>query len=146
MSNRTNQVEVKVPRVEFLDQADFDHFIRYVEDRNLVQVSRKFPPYQRDVAHWAEDARATAFEAQYGQVTGLLRSVVAEAVERAYRVELAGLIVDASGQAEFGVEPDLIAQMKQPAALYAKCLGAQAIKNVIEANLKELTAELGASQ
>ncbi|HSS09022.1 MAG TPA: ATP-binding protein [Acidimicrobiales bacterium] len=118
------------PKVEFLDpdEVDFDDYIRYIENANTVQVSRLFPPYHRDVARWAAS-------------TSYLPSIVADAVEAAYGVELAALIIDANGQAQYGLEPEFVAALKEPAALYAKCLSVQAIEKTIATNLAAIAAE-----
>jgi hypothetical protein len=126
------------PNVEFIDpptsqemassgyEADFrtTTFIRYTENSNLIQVSRLFPPYVRDVARWA------------AEMTDLSVDVVASAVEIAYGVELAAAIIDANGQDQHGLEPAFIEKMKEPPALYAKCLGVQSLERTIEANLR----------
>jgi hypothetical protein len=119
------------PNVEFLDaeQVEFDHFIRYAENSNTVQVSRLFPPYVRDVARWAADSEHSV-------------DLVTQAVEEAYGIELAAAIVDANGQKQHGIDPDFIDEMKKPAALYLKCCGVQALEKMIEAKLHAQVAAL----
>jgi hypothetical protein len=119
------------PNVEFLDadQVEFDHFIRYAENSNTVQVSRLFPPYVRDVARWAADSEHSV-------------EIVTQAVEEAYGIELAAAIVDANGQKQHGIDAGFIEQMKEPASLYVKCCGVQALEKMIEAKLQTQVAAL----
>jgi hypothetical protein len=121
------------PNVEFLDaeQVEFDHFIRYAENSNTVQVSRLFPPYIRDVARWGAESEHSV-------------EIVTHAVEEAYAIELAAAIVDANGQKQHGIDAGFIEQMKEPAALYVKCCGVQALEKMIEAKLQTQVAALRA--
>jgi hypothetical protein len=121
--------KVVTPTVQFVEEIEGDGPIKYFANNNIVHVLVSFAPYVRDVARWSAETDHPV-------------TVVENAVQTAYAVELAATIVDANGQNRYGIAPEMVALMKEPAALYAKCLGVQSIEKTIEANLAAIVAGL----
>ena len=118
--------KVVTPSVVFVDAKEMpdDHpHIMWVETKSMVQISREFPPFVREVQRWIEK-------------TEHKKSVVRAAIESAYQVEYAAHIIDANGQRAAKLDAEQIEQLKSDMALYAKALGCQSLSETILAYLK----------